>query len=90
MSNRNYTKQSNHDGAVRSAGQIYREHGKHAWMNPNGEKNKRWSGRYIDVIAAENQQATSAWVIEIETADSVNDTEARSQWKEYSKEGWTE
>ncbi|MBC8507268.1 MAG: MmcB family DNA repair protein [Anaerolineales bacterium] len=85
MSNRIYNKQSEHDGAVRAAGQIYRKHGKHAWINPNGEKNKSWSGRYIDVIAGENQQATSAWVIEIETDDSVNDTEARSQWKDYSE-----
>jgi hypothetical protein len=85
MANRIYNKQSEHDGAVRAAGQIYRDHGKHAWINPDGEKNKDWGGRYIDIIAAANQQATSAWVIEVETDDSVNDTEAGLQWEDYSK-----
>lgn len=33
-------RQSEHDQAVRAAKQIYEAKGKHAWINPNGEKNK--------------------------------------------------
>jgi hypothetical protein len=47
------------------------------------EKNKEWSGRYIEVTAAKSRDADRAWVIEIETADSVSATEARNQWKDY-------
>lgn len=85
MANRIYNQQSGHDGAVRAAGQIYQEHDKYAWVNPDGEKNKDWCGRYIDVIAVANRQSTSAWVIEVETDDTVNDTEARVQWDDYAK-----
>jgi DNA repair protein MmcB-like len=83
MANRTLLNLSDHDAAVRAAGKIYAQNGRHAWINPNGEKNKLWSGRYIDVIAAETQHASSAWVIEIETEDSVSDSEATTQWKDY-------
>ncbi|PKN62609.1 MAG: hypothetical protein CVU57_23460 [Deltaproteobacteria bacterium HGW-Deltaproteobacteria-15] len=84
MSQRPVSGQSHHDDAVLAAGEIYRDHGKHAWVNPNGEKNKSWSGRYIDVIAVQNTSADKAWVIEIETDDSVADSEAKDQWKDYA------
>ncbi len=83
MAYRTQTKQSEHDAAVEAARQIYQDHGKHAWTNPGSEKNKAWGGRYIDVIAVEKVSDTSAWVIEVETADSVSDSEAQGQWKDY-------
>lgn len=85
MAKRSSDFQSDHDNAIRAAGQIYEQKGKHAWINPNGEKNKSWSGRYIDVIAVESPQANQAWVIEVETEDSVSDSEAETQWKDYSQ-----
>ena len=78
-------KQSEHDAAVSAAKQIYAGKGKCVWINPGSEKNKAWNGRYIDVIAAESLDATSAWVIEVETAESVSDSEARDQWRDYDK-----
>ncbi len=83
MAVRQVNKQSEHDAAVWAAKQIYEYKGKYVWINPGSEKNKAWSGRYIDVIAAESLDATSAWVIEVETADSVSDSEARDQWRDY-------
>ncbi len=77
--------QASHDGAVYAAAEIYRQHARYVWINPNGEKNKDWCGYYIDVIAAEDAQPTSAWVIEIETEDSVTDSEASGQWRDYDK-----
>ncbi len=85
MANRSTDKQSEHDGAVRAAGQIYLENGKISWINPNGEKNKSWSARYIDVIAAEKSDADRAWVTEVETEGSVSDSEARLQWQDYAQ-----
>ena len=90
MVNRNYLIQPQHDSAVRAVKDIYQRHSMYAWINPNGEKNREWCGYYIDVIAVQAREATSAWVIEIETEDSVNETEALNQWKEYDKvyTGW--
>jgi hypothetical protein len=84
MATRTSQGQSEHDAAVRAARQIYSDRGKHAWINPGSEKNKSWSGRYIDVIAVNEPNADRAWVIEVETADSVNDDEAKGQWKDYA------
>ena len=85
MTVRLISKQSEHDAAVWAAKQIYEQKGKYVWINPGSEKNKAWNGRYIDVIAAESVDATSAWVIEVETDDSVSDSEASDQWQDYDK-----
>lgn len=84
MANRKDTKQSEHDGAVYAAQDIYQKNGRNVWINPGSEKNKKWAGRYIDVIATENPHSDSAWVTEIETDDSVSGTEAKNQWKDYA------
>ena len=84
MPNRKGTKQSEHDGAVYAAQDIYRQNGKNVWINAGSEKNKEWAGRYIDVIATENPRSESAWVTEIETDDSISDSEAKNQWKDYA------
>jgi hypothetical protein len=75
--------QSVHDEAVRAVGQVYRESGKRVWLNPNGEKNKEWSGFFVDVIAVAPTTPDRAWVVEIETEDSVCAAEAESQWVRY-------
>lgn len=85
MANRESKKQSDHDNVVYTAKSIYEEHGKNVWINPGSTKNKTWSGQYIDVIATENKNSDKAWVIEIETEDSVSSTEAKNQWEKYDK-----
>ena len=85
MSIHQITNQPKHDAAVSAAKQIYDKKGKFVWTNPGSQKNKSWSGRYIDVITAESPEATSAWVIEVETDGSVSDSEARNQWQDYDK-----
>ena len=85
MATRTIGTQSAHDAAVRAAGQIYQQHGRSSWLNPDGEKNKSWSGRYIDVIVPSSAEQNSAWVIEVETDDSVSDAEAREQWRDYDQ-----
>ena len=83
MTNIESKKQSDHDDAIYSAKNIYEEHGKNVWINPGSQKNRTWGGQYIDVIAIENKNSDKAWVIEIETKDSVSSTEAENQWKKY-------
>lgn len=84
MARRQPARQSEHDDVVGAAASIYRDRGKVVWVNPGSEKNKPWSGRYIDVIAVNAANATSAWVIEVETADSVSEAEAAGQWADYT------
>lgn len=85
MSDRYNETQSQHDNVVLNIGEAYRKRGKYAATNPDGERNEKWSGFYIDVIAKESASSDRAWVIEVETNDSINDTEAERQWKDYDK-----
>jgi len=75
--------QSIHDDTARAVGRVYRESGKRVWLNLDGEKNKEWSGFFIDVIAVATTTPDKAWVVEIETEDSVCASEAESQWARY-------
>lgn len=84
MLNRRTEKQSEHDGAVYAAQNIYQKNGLKVWINPGSEKNKELGGRYIDVIASERPRFDKAWVTEVETDDSVSESEAKNQWKDYA------
>ncbi len=75
--------QSAHDDAVRAAGQVYRSSGKRVWLNPDGEKNREWAGFFIDVIAMAPTMQDRAWIVEVETDDSICAAEAQSQWARY-------
>ena len=83
MAIRLVAQQSAHDDAVRAAGQVYRSSGKRVWVNPGGEKNREWAGFFIDVIAMAPTMPDRAWVVEVETDDSVCAAEAQSQWARY-------
>ena len=75
--------QSEHDAAVMAAKNIYEQYDKYVWVNPGSQRNKAWNGRYIDVIAADSATSDSAWVIEVETDNSVSESEAAGQWRDY-------
>jgi hypothetical protein len=83
MAIRSVAKQSAHDDVVRAVGQVYRSSGKRVWLNPDGEKNREWAGFFIDVIATAPTLPDRAWVVEVETDDSVCAAEAQSQWARY-------
>lgn len=83
MRNRETAKQNEHDDIVAAITQIYKENGMYAWSNPGSQKNKSWLGIFIDIIAAKAIDAKKAWVIEVETEDSVSEQEAKEQWKDY-------
>ena len=72
-----------HDAVVNRAGYIYTQYGLYVWTNPGSQKNKELNGRYIDVIAARDPKPTLAYVTEVETAISVSDYQAQTQWVDY-------
>ena len=79
------TRQSVHDTVVQTAGIICKQKGRVVCINPGSEQNCQWGGRYIDVIVKATPTADKAWVIEVETAGSVNDQEAKNQWVDYDR-----
>lgn len=83
MANRESNKQSAHDDAVHAAKNIYEQNDKYATINPGSKKNESFKGHYIDVIARKKASSNSAWLIEVETKDSVSKSEAQDQWKSY-------
>jgi hypothetical protein len=85
MANRTTDGKSEHDDAIAAAKSIYLQHGRNVWINPGSEKNKTWNDQYIDVVVTEKIDSDQAWVIEVETEDSVSETEAINQWKDYDK-----
>lgn len=86
MAGRSATQESPHDDAVRGLESIYIEKGFTTWSNPGAEKNKEFNERYPDVIV----QTTGGgyYLFEVETADSVTQAEAESQWVDYDSV-WT-
>ena len=83
MASRKTTKASEHDAVVRAIKRVYEREGIQAYINPGSQQEKSWGGYYIDVIAVESADERRAWVIEVETDDSISDGEARDQWKRY-------
>lgn len=83
MNSRTDKDQSDHDGAIHAAKSIYADHSIRVWVNPGGEKNKSCGGEYIDIIVPTASDKQRAWVVEVETADSITDQEAREQLKNY-------
>jgi hypothetical protein len=59
--------------------------------NPDGEKNRSVgpSQQYPDLIAwtSRNGRDEAVWIVEVETADSVTEAEARNQWADYAATG---
>lgn len=59
------------------------------YTNPGTQKNIVIGGQYPDVVVTPKGVNTVQFVIEVETQDSVNDSEAVGQWKPYSELGST-
>lgn len=83
MGSRTDKDQTCHDEAIYDAKTLYTNHGIRVWINPNGERNKPWGGEYIDIIVPTASDKHRAWVVEVETKDSITDQEAKGQWKRY-------
>ncbi len=73
-----------HDWVIRSLKAQFGREYQEVHINPGDEKNYELKGHYPDAVFENYGQVVM--VIEVETAETVNEDEAK-QWKEFSKLG---
>lgn len=88
MASRNYISQNEHDSVIQAAYNNLDKTDHTVYTNPNQQKNTSINGQYPDIIITPKNDNTVKFVIEVETAESVNNVEA-AQWKSYSQLGGT-
>ena len=90
MAYRNSQSQSFHDQVIQIAADNLRRTGNFiVYTNPDGQHNTKIGELYPDIILTPQNSNTVQFIIEVETADSVNASEAINQWKSYSTLGVT-
>jgi hypothetical protein len=90
VAHRNPEDQASHDKAVEDIAASPRYHTKWGKVitNPGSVKNQTVNGQYPDIVVVWLYVIDNVKEIgEVETSDSVNETEALSQWLEYGKLG---
>lgn len=88
MASRQFLGQSEHDAVIQAAFNNLDKTNHRVYTNPNQQKNTHINGQYPDIIITPVNENTVKFVIEVETADSVNTNEA-VQWRTYSQLGGT-
>lgn len=56
------------------------------YINPGSQKNNGIGDNYPDIILTKRGDRNVQFIIEVETSDSINLTEATQQWKKYANE----
>ena len=82
---RSRTQQRIHDLVIAELAQHYSRRGYVVHANPNQQKNHAVAGMYPDVVVMAKSAARPLLVVEVETEDSVRESEAARQWIEYEK-----
>lgn len=72
-----------HDLVIASLAEQYSRRGYLLHANPNQQKNHAFAGMYPDVVVMAKSSQRPLLVVEVETEDSVRDSEAALQWVEY-------
>jgi hypothetical protein len=81
------TEQFEHDLVIQAAvGQFAASAKYNTYANPGAEKTVGVSGKYPDIVVTEKGSGKVRFVIEVETASSVDVTEA-AQWREFARLG---
>lgn len=86
MAYRTPNHQNLHDKVIQFASRNLDNNNYNIYVNPNIEQNAGIGLHYPDIILTEKGNNTVKFIIEVETADSVNIIEATNQWKKYSTE----
>jgi hypothetical protein len=86
MANRISTAQSLHDKVISVAKDYLNQKDYNIYLNPNGQKNAGIGDNYPDIILTKKDTQNVAFIIEVETADSITLDEATNQWKKYATE----
>jgi len=86
MANRQYNTQSAHDKVITVARGYLNQNEYDIYENPGSYKNAGIGDNYPDIIMTKKGTTTVEFIIEVETADSINLAEATNQWKKYANE----
>lgn len=90
MANRQINFQTLHDRVIEIASNNLKNSNRYkVYTNPGNSKNTRIGELYPDIILTPMNDNRIQFIIEVETADSVNANEAITQWKSYSTLGGT-
>lgn len=89
MATRSPQSQATHDKVVRDIAASTRYLAKlgRVGTNPGSEKNYRVDGEYPDIVVLEYGTGTPVEIGEVETEDSITETEAWLQWVGYGRLG---
>lgn len=86
MATRDTNKQDLHDRVIYYAEQRLDKSNHEVYINPGLDKNAGVGNLYPDIIITRRATTTIEFIIEVETAESINIREAKQQWTRYSKE----
>jgi hypothetical protein len=86
MANRIPNIQNEHDNVIQAAFNNLDKVNHKVYINPNQQKNTSINGSYPDLIITPINDNSVKFIIEVETADSINNGEVQ-QWKTYSHLG---
>jgi hypothetical protein len=86
MANRIPNIQNEHDNVIQAAFNNLDKVNHKVYINPNQQKNTSINGSYPDLIITPINDNSVKFIIEVETADSINNGEVQ-QWKTYSQLG---
>jgi hypothetical protein len=86
MANRIDASQSLHDRVIDEAVKHLNQTNFDIYKNPGSHKNAGIGDKYPDIIMTKKGQKIVNFIIEVETVDSINITEATEQWKKYATE----
>jgi len=88
MAVRSYRIQAIHDRVITvAADNLVRGRQFNVYRNPGQQLNTRIGVLYPDIILTPTNSNNVQFIIEVETSDTVNASEALSQWKSYSNLG---
>src|SRR5262245_57939539 len=74
-----------HDHVIAALAREYERRGHRVFTNPGPVKSMGVDGQYPDVIVLRKRGQRMAYAIEVETEESVSETEAVGQWVQYDE-----
>ena len=86
MANRTLNEQSEHDNVINYAYSRLNKQTHDVYINPGSHKNTSVNGLYPDIIITAKGDKVVKFIIEVETANSINQNEV-TQWRNYIKLG---
>ncbi len=89
MASRNIITQPLHDQIIQIAYNNLDKINHDVFINPGQQHNTSVGNEYPDIIITNKNDNVVKFIIEVETSDSVNLSEALNQWIAYSKLGGT-